>query len=83
MSKPRSQTFSYSSSISKPLSPDVRSHGVRNVNTNTAKDMRTGILPNFVFLQLYHMGLLHASAVPVPITDNNEVGIATLLWYVL
>jgi len=62
--KPRSQTFSYSTTSTLP---DVR------VNTPAAKDTRAGILPNFVFLQLYHMGILHVNSVPIPIPEGNEV----------
>ncbi|KAF6037720.1 TSC2 [Bugula neritina] len=61
--KPRSQTFSYSTTSTLP---DVR------VNTPAAKDTRAGILPNFVFLQLYHMGILHVNSVPIPIPEGNE-----------
>ena len=58
--------------MSKPKSPDANSLAARRLNSNAAKDRRAGILPNFVFLQLYQMGVLHSSNVPVPIPDNNE-----------
>ncbi|XP_067929120.1 tuberin-like isoform X2 [Watersipora subatra] len=72
LNKPRSKTFSYPSGMSKPKSPDANSLAARRLNSNAAKDRRAGILPNFVFLQLYQMGVLHSSNVPVPIPDNNE-----------
>lgn len=70
MMKPRSQTFSYSSTSA---SPDRLPMSSRRLNTHTTKDMRTGILPSFVFLQLYHMNLLHTSNLPLPIPDGTEV----------